>query len=354
MNKKQFHYYKKRLLFNEKHKVKTLGNEMFGGCPNCGHLCSFDEKRCLCSKCGWSWKKERTGKVKPFHQRIMVIKITPKKTLQGEDEMKKDSKGQAWLGMIFIIFVGIVLLLASVVIIDQTEVGVVKTFGQVSGTMGAGIHLVIPFVQEVVRMPTFQKTIDFSGDQRILALSNEGLDVSFDMAIQYAVNPAMAEKVYTDLKDPEAWMHSRVRAKARDIVASYKVESLYTGAERQAVQTKFESELDKEFEQYGIVMKAVLIREVKLPDSVVASIQSKISAKQDAERMEFVIQKETLEKDRKIIEAQGISQANEIIASSITENYLRWYWIQHVVMGANSSIMYVPVGQDGLPLMKTV
>jgi len=256
--------------------------------------------------------------------------------------------------MIFIIFVVIVMALASVVIVDQTEVGVVKTFGQVSGTIGAGMHLIFPFVQEVVRMPTFQKTVDFSGDNRIMALSNEGLDVSFDMAVQYAINPAMAEKVYTDLKDPEAWMHSRVRAKARDIVASYKVESLYTGADREAVQAKFESELDREFEQYGIVMKAVLIREVKLPDSVVASIQSKISAKQDAERMEFVLQKETKEAQRKVIEAGGIADSNQIIAGSITENYLRWYWIQHVVMGANSSIMYVPVGSDGIPLMKTV
>jgi len=269
--------------------------------------------------------------------------------------MEEDSVfNQLWFWGGIIMLIVVIVLFSPIVVIDQTEVGVVKTFGQVSGTMGAGLHLRIPVVQEIVRMPTFQKTVDFSGDQRILALSNEGLDVSFDMAIQYAVDPTMAEKVYTDLKDPEAWMHSRVRAKARDIVASYKVESLYTGADREALQAKFESELDREFEQYGIVMKAVLIREVKLPESVVASIQSKISAKQDAERMEFVIQKETFEKERKIIEAQGISKANEIIASSLTENYLRWYWIQHVVMGSNSSIMYVPVGQDGLPLMKTV
>jgi regulator of protease activity HflC (stomatin/prohibitin superfamily) len=257
-----------------------------------------------------------------------------------------------WAGIVMLVVV--VLAFSPIVIIDQTEVGVVKTFGQVSGTMGAGLHLILPFVQEVVRMPTYQKTVDFSGDNKILALSSEGLDVSFDMAIQYAVNPAMAEKVYTDLKDPEAWMHSRVRAKARDIVASYKVESLYTGTERQAVQAMFESELDKEFEQYGIVMKAVLIREVKLPDSVVASIQSKISAKQDAERMDFVLQKESKEAERKVIEAGGIADSNKIIAGSITENYLRWYWIQHVVMGANSSIMYVPVGDDGLPLMKAI
>lgn len=257
-----------------------------------------------------------------------------------------------WLGLITLIIVAVAF--SPIVIIDQTEVGVVKTMGQVSGTMGAGLHIIVPFIQEVVRMPTYQKTVDFSGDNRIMALSNEGLDVSFDMAIQYAIDPSRAEKVYTDLKDPEAWMHSRVRAKARDIVASYKVESLYTGAERQAVQAKFESELDKEFEQYGIVMKAVLIREVKLPDSVVTSIQSKISAKQDAERMEFVLQKESKEAERKVIEAGGIADSNKIIAGSITENYLRWYWIQHVVMGANSSIMYVPVGSDGIPLMKTI
>jgi uncharacterized protein (DUF983 family) len=79
MNKTQFHYYKKRLLFNEKNKVKTLGNELFGGCPNCGHLCSFDDKKCECSKCGWSWKKEKAGGVKRYRQRIITIMITKKK-----------------------------------------------------------------------------------------------------------------------------------------------------------------------------------------------------------------------------------------------------------------------------------
>lgn len=269
------------------------------------------------------------------------------------------AKGQSEImwGLVIIaglVVAGFVVLSGIFVQVDQTEIGVVRCFGQVCGTLTPGLHLMIPIYQSVMKFPTFEKTMEFAGTEQITSLSSEGLNVNFDMAFQYAIDPTKATEVYSKLgENYEVWMHNRMRAKARDIIAQYRADELYS-TERTAIQAKFESEMAIEFAPYGIVMKSVLIRGIVLPEPVVQSIQMKISAKQDSERMDFVITKETKEAQRKVIEAGGIADSNKIIAGSLTENYLRWYWIQHVVMGANSSIMYVPVGQDGLPLMKTV
>ena len=68
--------------------------------------------------------------------------------------------------------------------------------------------------------------------------------------------------------------------------------------------------------------------------------------------MDYVILTETKEKDRRIIEAEGISKANDIIAGSLTTEYLTWYWIDN--LDTHESVIYVPVGDAGIPLFKDV
>ncbi|WP_236609664.1 prohibitin family protein [Archaeoglobus sulfaticallidus] len=260
---------------------------------------------------------------------------------------------KAGLGiLVLLLFIGAAVALSSVVVIDSTEVGVVKELGVVKDEeLTEGLHIVKPFITEVIRMPIYEKTLEMVGERHIKALTSEGLPVYFDMAVQYKINPTKASDVYKSLKNYEVWMESRIRAHARDMVAQYKAEDLYTEG-RTKIQGDFEKKLSEEFEPYGIIITAVLIRNIDLPQSVESAIEAKIQAKQEAERMQFVIQKEELEKQRKIIEAQGIAEANKIIAESITDEYLAWYWIQN--LDKHNSVIYVPIGENGIPMFKDV
>lgn len=259
--------------------------------------------------------------------------------------------------IVIILMVGVITLPFSIVIIDQTDVGVVKVFGKVNeGELGAGLHFIIPLIMSVDRFPVFEKTIEFADVEdatagTIKALTSEGLSVEFDLAIQYMIDPERADEVYSNLKNYEVWMTSRIRAKVRDLIAEYKAEDLYSEA-RMEVQRQFERTLIPEFGEYGIIVTAVLIRNIDLPDSIEIAIQMKIEEKQEAERMVFTIQREERERERKIIEADGISKANEIIAESLTTNYLRWYWIQN--LEEHESVIYVPIGEGGLPLFREI
>ena len=96
---------------------------------------------------------------------------------------------------------------SSIVVIDQTEVGVVKVFGVVQPEpLPPGLHFVKPFVTEVVKMPTYEKTLELIGEKHIKALTSEGLPVYFDMAVQYRIDPNKAPEVYSRLKNYEVWM----------------------------------------------------------------------------------------------------------------------------------------------------
>ncbi len=68
------------------------------------------------------------------------------------------------------------------------------------------------------------------------------------------------------------------------------------------------------------MITAVLIRNINLPESVEKAIQAKREAKQETERMQFIVQKEKLEAMRKQVEAQGIAKANQIIGQSLRNN----------------------------------
>lgn len=256
------------------------------------------------------------------------------------------------LAIIFFVFL-LTLLASAIVVVDQTEVGVVKVLGKVHpDPLQPGLHFVTPFITEVVKMPTYEKTMEMVGEQHIKALTSEGLPVYFDMAIQYKIDPLKAPQVYSTLKNYEVWMESRIRAHARDIVAQYKADDLYT-EKREFIQSDFERRLDDEFRPYGIVITAVLIRNIDLPESVERAIQAKIEAKQEAERMQFVVQKEELEAKRKEVEAQGIARANQIIGESLRNNpeYIQWYYLQVLDDFAKSggSIIVVPVPASMYP-----
>jgi len=238
----------------------------------------------------------------------------------------------------------------SIVMIESTEVGVLITFGKVStDELEAGIHFIIPFIQKVKKIPIHQKTIEMTKANKnpITALTLDGLPVTIDLAIQYKILPSQASEIYITLKDYESWMNARARGIVRDIISKYKVESLY-GSEREAIRQDITNTLSKEFESLGIEITGVFIRNVDLPDTVVQAIENKIQAMQEAERMKYVLEKEQREKERKIIEAEGIAEANRIIAQSLTPEYLQWYWLQ--TLSEHESVIYVPINQQAFPL----
>ena len=101
-------------------------------------------------------------------------------------------------------------------------------------------------------------------------------------------------------------------------------------------------------------METTPLRRVGLPAGLTASIEQKLQAEQESQRMQFVLTKEKQEADRKRIEAQGIADFQKIVTQGISDNLLRWKGIEatlKIAESSNSKVVIIGSGKDGLPVI---
>src|SRR5437763_13810311 len=104
----------------------------------------------------------------------------------------------------------------------------------------------------------------------------------------------------------------------------------------------------------GVVIERMLLRDVALPPRLQQAIQEKLSAEQEAARMQFVLLKEKQEAERKRIEAEGIATFQKIVAEGINENLLKWRGIEatkELALSGNSKVVIIGAGKEGLPII---
>lgn len=246
--------------------------------------------------------------------------------------------------------------------VEPGKVGVVKSFGNMDDRPfeAGGPYLVRPWAS-VVRMNV--QTV--KNDEEAVVPTKGGLSVKLHAILLYRLEPSKAANVLRTVgeKYEETVIDPVFRNVVRDVCAEHTPEDLYTGA-RTEVEAQILAKTSKELESRGFVCENVMIQDPRLPDVVTERIQAKIGAEQDAIRMQSVYkqreqeamagkrQKE-LEAEAKVIEAKGIADAQKIIQQDITENYLKYLHIQALTEAArhNTTIIYVPVGPDGLPVV---
>jgi len=253
-----------------------------------------------------------------------------------------------------VVLIVILLILAifarPVRIIDATEVGVKVTLGKVDdNVLHSGVQFYIPGVQKIVTYPTRVDEIDFTATP----FTAEGLEVTMDVSVFYHIIPEKAPDVYKKMGTQyKERLTSIAMAVIRDIVPHYRSDDIYNSTARQKLTLEIQKRINEEFKKYGFEVTQVNIKNIQLPEEVVKAIEAKIKAKQEAEQYQYILQKEKLEAERKKVEAEGIAEANRIIAQSIDDNYIKWYYMQTLKQFAesqNNAIIVVPVPSSYYP-----
>lgn len=256
------------------------------------------------------------------------------------------------------------LLLASmIVVIPAGETGVYHLFGKVKDDeLSSGLHVVNPFAQvtkmsirtEEYTMSVVQSEGAVKGDDSIKALTKEGLNIGLDLTVLYHLEEKKASDVYRDIgiDFDDIIIRPEIRASIREIVASYNAVDIYAEKRNELTQ-EIQKRLEQVINPRGIIIESVLLRNVSLPAGLTRSIEEKLQADQDAQQMEFVLDKETKEAERKRIQAAGQRDSQKIINESLTDKYLDYLYINE--LKDREGTIYVPINpSNGMPMFKGI
>jgi regulator of protease activity HflC (stomatin/prohibitin superfamily) len=236
-------------------------------------------------------------------------------------------------------------------VVPAGSVGVVDFFGTVSeNTLKAGINVVNPMAR-IVKFSV--KTQEIKEEMDVP--SKEGLTVQLEISALFHLNPEKAAEVYKSVGENyvEVLLEPQFRSVARGVTAGYEAKALYT-SEREMLGQLLLAELAKLVEPRGVTIESTPLRRIGLPPGLTAAIEEKLRMEQESQRMQFVLTKEKQEAERKRIEAQGVSDFQNIVARGISEPLLRWKGIEATEKLANSQntkVIVIGAGKDGLPLI---
>ncbi|HUB02151.1 MAG TPA: prohibitin family protein [Terriglobales bacterium] len=254
--------------------------------------------------------------------------------------------GLGVLGLVVVIF-----LFSAVTRVDSGAVGVLTLFGRVTGeVLPEGLHLINPFKtnHEVsIRTQEIKETASVP--------SSEGLVIALDTSLIYHLNPDKAAEVFQKIGPNyvDVLIEPNLRSAIREATASHTANALYSG-EREMVAKQIVATLTELLGQRGIVVESILLRDIQLPATLKASIEAKQQAEQEALAMNFRLQKETQEAQRKRIEAQGIRDFQQTVSQGISAQLLEWKGIEAtetLAKSSNAKVIVIGGGKNGLPLI---
>ena len=280
------------------------------------------------------------------------------------EQQRKKKKVIGWTVVVALTLV--IILTRSLFTVGAGEVGVI--FDPLGGGVQAaeaqeGLNIKPPYAS----VATYNtKTQDYTmsavaeegtlktGD-RVKTVTSEGLYVGLDITVLYRIDPSRADELRSNIglegEYQQIVVRPAIRSTIREIISNHEASDIY-GEGRATVEVEIYDKLVSILQARNIYVEQVLLREVELPAQLTTSIEAKKQAEQEALRMQYVLEKEILEKERKLIEADGIAGANEIIAGSLSREYLSWYWIDN--LQNHDSVVYMIPSEGGLPLFKDI
>ena len=143
------------------------------------------------------------------------------------------------------------------------------------------------------------------------------------------------------------------RSVVRGVTTKYEAKALYT-AERDKLENEMRDKLASVREISEITVLSTPLRQINLPRGLTASIEEKLKAEQESQRMEFILTREKQEAERKRIEAKGIADFQDIVSKGISDQLLKWKGIEateNLAKSQNSKIIVIGAGKDGLPII---
>lgn len=225
-------------------------------------------------------------------------------------------------------------------------------------TYGEGMRMIFPWDEMYIYDARLQNTA------RVFdTISSNGLAMQVEIAVRYRINRDTGGLLHKLVGPnyPDILVYPEIGSHARELISRYTPEQLYTET-RGFIQAEI---LERMINQLGsslanqsfggrlVTVEDVLLRSVILPAPVAQAIERKAAQFQLMLEYDFRLAREEKERQRKRIEAEGVRDFQDIVAQTITEEYLRLRGIEATLALSTSpnSKTVIIGGRDGLPII---
>ena len=249
----------------------------------------------------------------------------------------------------FSLILSVVLLLSSCAIVRQGEIGVKRKLGKLTQTtVKPGAVGFNPFTSRVIKMPIRTMNMEITTNLP----SKEGLNVSAVISILYHIQPDKAPWIIENigLGNEQGVISSVFRSSAADVCSRFFAKDMHS-AQRAMIEKEITTQMSGLLNPRGFVVEAVLLKNIQLPANLYRAVEEKLEAEQHAQRMEFLLQREKLEAQRKMIEAQGIRDAQKIIAEGLSKPVIEWQSIEAFKELAKSNNAKILITDGKTPML---
>ena len=237
--------------------------------------------------------------------------------------------------------------------VDSGHRGIVfKTLG--GGTsqelVGEGLH-VMPIWNYVI---TYDTRVHEMKEQ-LVVLSSNGLTLRVDASVRFRPIVEELYQLQTQIGPDydQKLVAPIVRSEARKVFGRYQPEEIYS-TKREEIERQIYDEVTKALAGKHVIVEAVLVRDVDLPENIKVAIQDKLAEEQASQKMQFTLSKERQEAQRKQIEAEGIAKYQSIVRQGLTPEYLQYKGIEatmELAKSQNAKMVIIGNPKNGLPMV---
>lgn len=277
---------------------------------------------------------------------------------------------------------------AGLVFIRPEERGVVFSAFAEGGlrkeSLDAGVHWIIPFVEQVRTYPISRQTYTMSatptegyvvGDDSIRARTNDGQEVFIEASVIYSIDPDHIINLHINWQDryTDELVRPTARGIIRDVASQFGVEEIVS-TQRAAMEEQISSAMDLKFGENNLILVDFVLRDVHFSEEYALAVEQKQIAEQQAQQAKFVVESKKQEAEQarqiaqgqadaaviaaqgaaeaRLIEAQAEAEANRLLAQSLTPELVQYQYVLKLSPGV--STIFIPSdNQFILPLPNT-
>lgn len=211
-------------------------------------------------------------------------------------------------------------ILTSCAVVRPGEVGIKRRFGKLNNqVVESGIMAFNPFTTVVVKVPV--RTVN--QEVRLNLPSREGLTIESEISILYHIEKNKVPEILEEIGEnfERIVILNVFRSAAADITAQYMAKDMHSGM-RSEIENEIQKRMHESLLDRGFTIERVLLKSIRLPEELSRAIERKLEAEQEAQQMEYVLDRERKEAERRKIEAEGTREAQKILAEGLVREII--------------------------------